>query len=416
MNALLATLLEEFRDVLTQDIIRRDQRLPEVSKKILAVIGMRRVGKTYFLYQQVKDLLQAKVPFSRILYLNFEDDRLLPMDGKSLSQLIEAFYTLFPENHDHLCYLFLDEIQNVKEWPNVVRRFLDTKKVKIFLTGSSAKLLSKEIASALRGRSLATEIWPYSFEEYLRIDQDELPQEKIGKKTQDKLLRRLENYIYIGGFPEVQSVDPESHIRILQDYVDVVIFRDIVERYEITNISLIRYLVKTIINNIAAPFSLNKLFNDLKSQGIRVSKNTLYEYLSYIEDAYLAFMVPLFSPSLRKRQTNPRKAYCVDPGLARSQSPISLEKQGAFFENLVYLDLRRKGYAVSYYLTSERHEVDFVAQDWAGKIKLFQVSWDASHQETRDREERALRKAEHELGITGMLVTADTYFDFLKMI
>ena len=123
MNALLATLLEEFRDVLTQDIIRRDQRLPEVSKKILAVIGMRRVGKTYFLYQQVKDLLQAKVPFSRILYLNFEDDRLLPMDGKSLSQLIEAFYTLFPENHDHLCYLFLDEIQNVKEWPNVVRRF-----------------------------------------------------------------------------------------------------------------------------------------------------------------------------------------------------------------------------------------------------------------------------------------------------
>ncbi len=416
MKPLLATLLEEFRDVLTQEIIHRDQRLPEVSKKILAVIGMRRVGKTYFLYQQVKDLLQAKIPFSRILYLNFEDDRLLPMDGKTLSQLMEAFYSLFPENHDHLCYLFLDEIQNVEAWPNVIRRFLDTKKVKIFLTGSSAKLLSKEISSSLRGRSLATEIWPYSFAEYLSTDQAKLPQEKIGKATQDKLLRSLENYIHIGGFPEVQTVDPKSHIRILQDYVDVVIFRDIVERYKITNISLIRYLVKTVINNIAAPFSLNKLFNDLKSQGIRVSKNTIYEYLSHIEDAYLAFMVPLFSPSLRKRQTNPRKVYCVDPGLARSQSPIALEKQGAFFENLVYLDLRRKGYAVSYYLTAERHEVDFVAQDLTGKIKLFQVSWDIRHQGTKDREERALQQAEQELGITGMLVTANSYFDFLKII
>ena len=163
-------LLAEFAQKLDRldDLVQREEQFPKASNKIKVAIGMRRVGKTYFLYQQILKLLKEGVAISRILYINFEDDRLFPMDSKGLAELIEAFYALYPENHDQHCYLFLDEIQNIQDWSLVVRRFQDSLNAEIFLTGSSAKLLSKEIASSLRGRSLSSEIWPYSFYEFLK--------------------------------------------------------------------------------------------------------------------------------------------------------------------------------------------------------------------------------------------------------
>ena len=136
-------------------------------KKIMVAIGMRRTGKTYFLSQIMQHLLLKDVPLSRLLYINFDDERLLPMTQKEFGELVDAFYTLYPENHGHLCYLFFDEIQNVDQWEMVIRRYFDAKKVEIYLTGSSAKLLSKEIHTSLRGRSFPIEIWPFIFEEFL---------------------------------------------------------------------------------------------------------------------------------------------------------------------------------------------------------------------------------------------------------
>ena len=144
---------------------------------------MRRTGKTFMLFQEIRRLLADQVPIETILYLNFEDDRLLPMNKSELAKLLDAFYSLYPENHEKQCYLFLDEIQNVHDWPIVIRRFLDSKKVKIYLTGSSAKLLSKEIATSLRGRSIATEIWPYSFREYLTAHGFTVMPKVLGRKT-----------------------------------------------------------------------------------------------------------------------------------------------------------------------------------------------------------------------------------------
>lgn len=411
---LLPTLLEELKETLEKYFHVRELSFPDVPRKISVAVGMRRTGKTFFLYQQIRQLLVSKIPWQRILYINFEDDRLLPMDQQGLASLIDSFYTLYPENHDQLLYLFLDEIQNVKDWPLVVRRFFDTKKIKIFLSGSSAKLLSKEIASALRGRSLATEIWPYSFSEFLQFREKALPTPPFGKKVRDQLAKELSTYLQHGGFPEVQTMDTENRIRILQDYVNLVVLRDIVERYEISNISLIRSLLKALIGSVGKPFSVNKVFNDLKSQGYPVSKNTLYDYLGYIEDAYLAFTVPLFSPSFRKQQVNPKKVYLIDPGLLCASRLIAKEDWGILFENLIYLDLRRKHYRVFYYLTKERYEVDFVAQDNRGQSRLIQVSWSMENLATREREQRALWAAEKELGLRSQLVTVDNYFEFSR--
>lgn len=417
MHPLLPILQEEFHDRMKTFTggTPRDVKFPNIPNKIMVAIGMRRVGKTYLLFQTIHKLLK-NIPITRILYLNFEDDRLLPLTQETLRDLIDGFYTIHPENHDHECYLFFDEIQNVDQWHAVIRRYFDTKKVKIFLTGSSAKLLSKEIATSLRGRSVAIEIWPYSFKEFMVAEGIEgIPQgnQLFGKAASDKLKGNLLNYLNQGGFPEITSLEPQDRNLVLQDYVSTVIFRDIIERYHITNISLIRQLIKTLIKNVGTSQSTHKLYNDLRSQGVAVGKETIHDYLEHVTDAYLAFRVPLYSESLRKVESNPKKIYAIDTGLVKAYSTGFLENIGHLFENLVFLDLKRHGHDVHYYLTKSRKEVDFLSRDPLGKWHLHQVCWSLEDPQTRKREEEALKEAEIELGIPGTIITPDSYYNIL---
>jgi predicted AAA+ superfamily ATPase len=411
MDRLFYTLLEELQRKLVKPTVPRKARFSELQGKVDVAIGMRRTGKTYFLYQNIRGLLDDGVAASRILYLNFEDDRLLPADSKKLSTFVDFFYQEHPENHNELCYLFFDEIQNVEGWPRLVRRLLDTKEVRIYLTGSSAKLLSKEIATSLRGRSIATEIWPYSLSEYLAATGAEKAVVPKGGAALDRARRRLSDYIAFGGFPEVASMEHLSRLRVLQDYADVVLFRDVVERHHITNIPVAKYLLRTLLRNASKMLSVNKLFADLRSQGIKVSKNTLYEYIDHFQDAYLCFRVPMWSDSFRKSWTNPQKTYAIDTALAQAFNSDFSKNLGQMFENLVYLDLRRAGYEVYYYLTATRREVDFLAKDPLGNIHLFQVSALLQDESTKEREQRALTEAEQELGVSGRIVTMENYFE-----
>lgn len=417
-TTLLQSLRTEFEDKirLMNGAIRREVRFPEMTNKIKVAIGVRRAGKTFLCLQKIKEYLNTGIPFSQILYINFEDDRLMPLTQEKLVGLLEAFYTLNPENHDQLCYLFLDEIQNVENWPIVIRRFFDTRRVNIFLTGSSSKLLSKEIATSLRGRSIATEVWPFSFKEYLSARQISVPARAAAKKSLDNMRAHLTNYLTEGGFPDTIGSPFNERLQVLQELVDVVVFRDIVERYGITNIALIKYLIKTLMNNIASPFSVNKFCKDLKSQGIHVSKNTIHDYLIYIEDAFLLFSVPLHSHSLRKIQTSPKKIYAVDLGLYHAyamgrdtRTSSSLKNWGRIFENFIYLALRRSRHEIYYYTTRSGFEVDFLAKSLDGKMKLYQVAWEIDGPETRAREQRALDEAQSELGIDGILITPEFF-------
>lgn len=412
MQTLLSELLQEFHErmAVPSGLIPREIQFPVVSGKIKVAIGMRRVGKTSLVLQQIHNLLVQGVPLSRILYINFEDDRLLPLEQKAFSSLLEAFYAIYPENHDVLCYLFLDEIQNVDGWPLVIRRFFDSKLVDIYLTGSSAKLLSKEIATSLRGRSLMTEVWPYSFKEYLRACNLAFDSSLMSKSQIDKLKKELINYLLRGGFPEVCHYHDMIRQQTLQDYVSLVTLRDIIERYRISNFTIIHYLIKQLLHSAGSQLSLNKMFNDLKSQGYSVGKDTLYDYMAYMEDSYLAFSIPLYTESLRKSQINPKKCYAIDTGLIKAFTLSFSENLGRMFENLVYLDLRRQGCNIFYYLTQDdRFEVDFVAIHPLAGACLIQVTWDISATETYQREHRALEIAKAELNMPGYLVTPEFY-------
>ena len=411
METILQTIQEEFQETLelTKNSTHRDYKFPQARNIIKVAIGMRRSGKTYFLYQTIRKLISEGLALDRILYINFEDDRLLPIDYKAMGKLIDLWYTLHPDNHNHCCYLFFDEVQNVENWALVLRRILDTKNVQIYVTGSSAKLLSKEIATSLRGRSLAIEISPYSYKEFLAARHVEFPSKSMGKKSSDHQRSYLMDYFQIGGFPGIQSMPANEQLETLQNYVETVIFRDIVERYQISNVALLKYFTHVLLKNASSSFSINKLFKDIKSQGHKVGKDTLHSYLAYLEDTFLVFTVPIFTESLRRKQTNPQKVYAIDNGLITANTFNLSTNQGKFLENQVYLDLRRQGKKIFYHLTSDGYEVDFITQDSQGNYEMIQVVWDMDDPRTLEREERALRQAEKELGFHGKLVNAQTY-------
>jgi hypothetical protein len=379
-------------------------------------MGMRRTGKTYLMIQTMQELLAQGVPEDSILFLNFEDDRLYPMDPDGAAKIIDAFYLQYPDNHDRVTHLCLDEIQALPEWSRLVRRLQDTRQVRLYLTGSSAKLLSREIATELRGRSLATEVWPFSFPEWLLARAStrvpHLPKPPYGKRALDRLRPDLVAYLDQGGFPEVRGLDAPLRLRILQEYVDVVVFRDVVERHGITNLPLARYLTRILMRSAGRTLSVNKLHNDLRSQGRKVAKDTLYEYMAHFEDAYLCFAVPLHEASPRKAETAPKKIYGVDPGLIAAFR-MGGEDLGQRFENLVYLDLRRQGCEVAYYLTQSRREVDFLVRHPDGRKELIQASWDTGDPDTLHREQEALEEAKTELGLPGRILTMASYLEGL---
>lgn len=388
--------------------VTREICFPDVQGVIKVAIGMRRSGKTFLLYQTVNALLDQGIPKEQILIINFEDERLLPMTAKEMGALLDRFYTLYPKNHSRRCYFFLDEVQNIPGWHLVVRRYFDTKDVQLYLTGSSAKLLSKEINTSLRGRSLAREILPFSFQEFLCAHDHQIKASPFGQAEFDQAKKLLIEYFHTGGFPAVQSLPRQIWRETIQGYIDTVILRDIVERHSVTNTGLLKYLINSLIKNAAAPFSINKFYNDVTSQGYKTTKGTLHTYLIYIEDAFLVCVVPHYSESLRASSTKPKKIYAIDPGLIDFFN-LEGESLGNQFENLVYLNLRRENKTIYYYTTQSGYEIDFITIDPEGKKEILQVAWEIDDPKTLERELRALKEAEQELKLTGRLITAHTY-------
>lgn len=413
MESIIQTIQEEFQKnlELTEKSTYRYYKFPEAKNMIKVAVGMRRSGKTYFLYQTIRELLLKGVFLERFLYINFEDDRILPIDYKKMGKMIDTWYTMNPDNHNHCCYLFLDEVQNIDEWPVVLRRILDTKNIQIYVTGSSAKLLSKEIATSLRGRSLSIEISPYSYLEYLKSHNLKTPSNPFGQKMIDYQRSHLLNYFKIGGFPAIQHMKSNEQLETLQAYVKTVIFRDIIERHQISNVTLLKYFISFLLKNVATSFSINKFYNDIRSQGYKVGKDTLYNYFTYLEDAFFIFGVPIFTESIRNMQTTPKKIYAIDNGLIIANTFNLSKNLGKLLENQIYLDLRRQGKKIFYYITSDGYEIDFITQDSKGRYEIIQVAWEIEDPVTYKREKRALDQAKKELGFPGKIID---YKDYLR--
>ncbi len=378
---------------------RRDVRLPGVRGKAVAVIGMRRTGKTTFLWQLLADLLAQGTAREGLLTFSFEDERLAGMSAADLNLVVEEYYRLNPEWRDQRrVVFFLDEIQNVPGWEAFARRLLDMEQIELFVTGSSARLLSREVATSMRGRAMEALVHPFSFREYLRHFSRE-PQGEFGrlpKAALSSLEKDLREYLAGGGFPEALGVGLRDRYELLRGYVDVALLRDVVERHAVSHPVALRWMVRHLLGNPAGFFTINKFYSDLRSQGLAVAKDTLHAYLGHLEDAFLIRTVSIAGDSERRRMVNPRKVYPIDPGLIPVFDRSGRANLGHALENCVLLELERRGAEIAYVRTRKGFEVDFLARYPDGRQVLLQVCADLDAASTRKRETRALLEARGE--------------------
>ncbi|MDP2951391.1 MAG: ATP-binding protein [bacterium] len=394
---ILAQIILDFqKDNLPKTISREvDVSLDIPLKRALAILGPRRSGKTFFLFSLIEKLLQKGIEKKRILYVNFEQPRLIGMTPRDLSVLLEVFYEIFPENKKKKVWLFFDEIQNIKNWEIFIRSVIDQEKAQVFLSGSSSKLLSKEITTSMRGRALSYLILPFSFKEIL--DFKGVVYEKYLSSTQQaSILNSFSDFFKYGSYPET-VVYPKERERIIQEIIEVTIHQDLIERHKLRNIKLVKLMFNYLIQ--AKEFSVHQFYNFLKSINLKVSKNTLYNYLDFFGDAFIFFPLKRFSWSLKNVEQSASKIYAIDNGLIQA---IVGENKSKKFENLSFLSLLRKGYAPNkdlfyYALSSKAGEVDFIVKKGKVITSLIQACFDLSDYSTKEREIKSLLKASEEL-------------------
>ncbi len=410
MKQLIAQLIDDFHERELPELSDREQTLSELKNKANVVIGMRRTGKTFYCFQRIKKLMSSGTPLTQILYLNFEDDRLLDFSVKDFQSILDVYYGKYPTNRNVKCHFFFDEIQRIDRWEMFIRRLLDSENAQICLTGSSSKLLSTEIATTLRGRSITTEIFPFSFKEFIRHHGlFETVPANFGSNTSSILRKAISDYLEIGGFPEIQPLEKNLRAEILQGYIGSVLLKDVVERHKVGNVIVLKHLVNSIMNSPCSQFSVNKFYNTLRSMSVKCTKNNIYEYLDHLLDAYLFYRVPLHTRSAKARMVNPSKIYVVDTGLLNTMTFRNSSNRGHLLENMVFMHLRRGGFEIEYVISSKGYETDFFTRHpVTGETMLLQVCWDITDEDTFARELRGLKSAMSELCIDkGRIITWD---------
>lgn len=384
----LATVLVEWQETWAPELIEREFDLslvPWELNKVVTFAGCRRTGKTYLMFQLINELAKTAEKES-IFYINFEDER-LEKGIETLTELIPTIEELYGKKER--LYLFLDEIQNVENWDSWVRRVNDSRKdVKLFLSGSSSKLSSREIPTSLRGRAITFEVFPLSFREFLKFKEFKIPERLEFSREKPELLNLLREYVLYGGFPEVVLTgDVRIKRMLVRDYFNTIIALDVVERYGIRNPEELRAFIRLLLNSEYS--SLSKLERTMRSLGYSISKATLSNYLRYLQECYFAFPVEVYSPKVKLRIQHPKKVYFVDSSFLTFLSIKFSENFGRLMENTVFIELLRRGKEVNY-ATGDSWGVDFVLPD---EETLIQVSYDVSNPETMERELKALKKA-----------------------
>ncbi len=367
-------------------------------REIKIVTGVRRSGKTTLLYQVIDHLLKSGVSPENILFINFEDAALAHY---APDEIYKSYLSLLNPTLDN--FVFIDEAQRKPGWEHWIRKMYDLKHaVNFFVSGSSADLLKKEYSTLLTGRNISMDVFPMSFYEFLDFSDVRVKSvELVGTETRSKVLFCLTKYLEWGGFPEVFFVDEKYKRRLLSQYFEDIIYKDIVDRYG-TNPGKTRELGVYLLTNIANPVSKRKVRNALG-----FGLDTISDYIAYMTEAYLLYAVPIYSPSLKVQSANPKKIYCIDTGLRNSASFKFSGDIGRLAENAVFVELKRRAKEV-FYWKNATGEVDFIVRDGLQIEEAIQVCWNLDSEHTRKRETRALYSAMEAFNLdSGIVITED---------
>lgn len=383
------------------DLIPRELKIKTAKNRTIVIIGPRRAGKTYYFFQLIKNIGK-----NQAIYLDFEEFFLRELELRDIFKII---LELFPEvSGNDVKYIFLDEIQVIENWENLVRSLL-SRGFNVFITGSSSKLSGKEIATQLRGRTLTYILLPFSFREFVKAKNAKLDLNILSNIG--KLKNLFSEYIEYGGFPEVVLSD--SRHKLLRDYLDLIFLKDFVERHNIRNFTLARFLFSHVIQNFSKELSVRALWRKLKSSGRSPNLSTIYDYVEHLEDTLFLFFLRRFSLKASIRESWPRKVYLADMGLTKAMR--FFEDVGKLLENAVFLELLRQTnihplYEI-YYWREKKHEVDFVIKEGEHVKQLIQVTYANSFDEIEKREIQGVLKASDLLGCNNLLILTWDYDD-----
>jgi predicted AAA+ superfamily ATPase len=373
-----------------KNLIPQERKIVIEKEMNYAFTGLRRAGKSFYLYQIIHDLYQKNL--EKILFINFEDERLLEVTHNDLHLIIEAYKELF----DHKPIIFFDEIQNINNWQKFVRRLSD-EGYRIYITGSNAEMLSYEIATILGGRFINKEILPLSFQEYLEFNDITLSKRAFYSDEKYKIKKAFDSYLTLGGFPELLKLERKHDF--LSSVYQKLFYGDLIARYKVSNVTTLRLLVKKIAESVNNETSVNRIKNLIKSTGANIGSNTLFEYLSHLEQSYLVGTISNFHSKFTEKETN-KKYYFLDNGILG----LFLTNQNTkLLENLIYIELRRRG--LNIYFLKKNVEIDFYVPE---KNLLIQSSYSILDPETKIRETKALKKGMNEFKINeGYIITFD---------
>ena len=394
-STLLAVVAEWLEEGIIPPLIPRQARDIDLEglNRILAIVGPRRSGKTYFMYQLIDSLLSnGGYKKQDVLFIDFEDYRLSGFSGDDVDDLFVAFHQLagkYPR------FLFFDEIQHFPDWNRVLRTLHNRRRFKIVISGSNSKLLDQEVATELRGRYENVLMLPFSFREYLSYRNISFSPTSLHTAARGSIVAAFDKYVKHGGFPEViMSQDSAERRRLLQNYFRTIFYRDILERHNIKARYVLDALMSDVLETYSDLLSISRFEKQLKNSGLPGSKRTVSNYLHYLKEAFFIIASDKFSFSPRRRIMNPKKVYLMDTGFVGLGRPFS-ENRGKILENVVAVELFRRETEIYYF--KGRHECDFIIKSGAQPSQAIQVCWEL----TRSNENRE---------ISG-IVEACEYFD-----
>ena len=373
---------------------------------VISIVGVRRAGKSTLIKQAINFLIQTKeIPPKNILFLNLETPQFsrYRTDVTYLERVYEDYLKLASPEDTVFC--FLDEVQFFTEWQVFVKSHYEEKKIKFIVTGSNSRLLSSEFITLLSGRTLPLEVFPFSFGEFLTAKGLTVTDEVSLLKKRHRVRHLMDEYLHFGGFPEPSFVSEQATKKeILVMYARNILYRDIAPRFTVKKPLELENLFFYLMSNISSLYTYNKL-----SKLVEISDKTIKDYLSYFTDAYLLFTIDLFNFSVKRQIKSPKKVYAIDTGMARASSFSFSEDAGHYLENLVFIELKRKGREIYYYKTANNLEVDFACKEGNRLTGLIQVSKEMQTDKVRKREIRALIKAMDETGLSQATIV--TYED-----
>lgn len=386
------------------DLKKREKPLPVNAGKIITIPGVRRCGKSSRMEAVVNALLASGVERERFLWVSFDDERLVRMTSDQLDLIIEAYREMYPDIDLSTVYMFFDEIQLIENWEFFVMRLYKHYSKNIYISGSNATMLSSELKSALRGWPEEEETFPLSFREYCEFK--DIKTDSWLESDIAKLRNAFFDYNNEGGFPEVVlTQNPLQKARILQTYFDTMLLRDLVEHYGLSNIEVLRYYLKRIMANLTKPTSIRAIHNDIKSRGLKVSKDDLYDWASHACDIFMFIRIANYSKSLQKIENSQPKYYCIDNGLRDAVLLPQSDDDGKKLENTVFLQLYRRRTPIDQiYYYQGKGECDFVVQRGVDINQLIQVTWNMADEETRRREINGLVEAADVTGCDNLLI------------